>query len=381
MIKIPGKIPISIHPLFWLIAFFIGWMATYNLTEALLCVIVILVSVIFHELGHALTAQFFGQQTRIELAAFGGFTYREGRKLRLWEEFLIVLNGPIAGFALFLISYILFQTVKIENEIILFTLKFTFVANLFWTIINLIPVLPLDGGHLMSIILEAIFGFKGVRFAIIVGIVIAVLMCIFFFAIGQFLIGALFLILTFESFRSLRYYKIFNETDRDAELQNLLKEADADFQAGKTEESERKLEKVREKAKQGILYTMATQELAQIYNDQERYDEGYKLLLPIQKMLNGETMILFHLLAYRNGDYKKVIEIGNRCYQENPTYDTALINALAHAAQSETEPALGWLECAKREGLPSLSQIIKREEFNEIRSDPKFQQFLHQNQI
>lgn len=265
MIRFPGKIPISIHPLFWLISFFIGWMWTMTLTGALLCVAIILVSVLFHEFGHALTALLFGQKTRIELAAFGGFTYREGRKLKLWEEFLVVLNGPVAGFFLFLVAYVVYKHVPIETPALLFAVKFTFVANLFWTVINLVPVLPLDGGHLLSIILEGIFGFKGVKMAIITGLVIAVAISIFFFALGMFLIGALFLILTFESFRSLRYYKIFTEKDRDSSLQDLMKAADADYRAGNAEQAMTKLEEVRAKTGQGILYTVATQEMAEIY--------------------------------------------------------------------------------------------------------------------
>jgi stage IV sporulation protein FB len=379
MITIPGRIPIAIHPLFWLIAFFIGWMWTYNFTEAILCVVVILVSVIFHEFGHALTAKCFGQKARIELAAFGGFTYREGRKLKLWEEFLVVLNGPIAGFLLFLAAYTVFQTVKIQNPVAVTLLKFTFAANLFWTIVNLVPVLPLDGGHLLSIILEAIFGFKGVKIAIVVGIAIAIAISIFFFIVGLYLVGALFLILTFESFRSLRYYKIFNEKDRDTDLQALAREADADFQAGRTEKALEKLQKVRAQAKEGILYTMATQEMAEIYRNQQRFEEAYHLLLPIEETLSGDTLSLFHFLAFINADYPKVIEIGNRCYQDNPSYDTALINALANGALAKTEPAVGWLECAKREGLPAVADALKREEFDPIRSDPRFQAFLKLN--
>jgi stage IV sporulation protein FB len=375
MITIPGKIPVVIHPLFWLIAFFIGWMWTLTLVGALLSVLVILGSVLFHEFGHALTAILFGQKTRIELAAFGGFTYREGRKLKLWEEFLVVLNGPIAGFILFLIAYTLYRTFKIENPILLLVVKFTFVANLFWTIINLVPVLPLDGGHLMSIILESIFGFKGVKIAIIAGIAIAVAISIFFFILGYFLIGALFLILTFESFRSLRYYKIFTEKDRDTDLQALMKDADADFQGGKSTQALEKLEKVRDRTKEGILYTMATEEMAQIYRNQERYEEGYKLLLPIQKTLAGESLALFHFLAYMNSDFQMVTEVSNKCFQDNPSYDTALINALAYGALARSEPAIGWLECALREGLPSIANAVKREEFDPIRQDPQFLAF------
>lgn len=381
MITIPGKIPISIHPLFWLIAFFIGWMWTSSLSGALLCVVVILFSVLFHEYGHAFTGKVFGQKTRIELAAFGGFTYREGRKLKLWEEFFVVLNGPIAGFLLFLMAYGIYAYSDVQNPSLLFVLKFTYTANLFWTVVNLVPVLPLDGGHLLSIVLEGIFGFKGVKIAIVAGLIIAVAISIFFFAIGMFLVGALFLILTFESFRSLRYYKIFNEKDRDTDLQQLMKAADTDYQEGKSEEALIKLQEVREKTKEGILYSMATQEIASIYRDQHKYEEAYDLLLPIRKNLTGDSLSLFHFLAYVNGDYETVIKLANTCFQDNPSYDTALINALAFAVLKEVEPSVGWLECAMREGLPNVGETVKREEFNSIRSSPRFREFTVQHTV
>lgn len=375
MITIPGRIPISIHPLFWLIAFFVGWMWALNLSGALLCVLLILFSVIFHELGHALTAALFGQKTRIELAAFGGFTYREGRKLKLWEEFLVVLNGPIAGFLLFLGAYLLYRSVPIENQLLLFVVKFTFTANFFWTILNMVPVLPLDGGHLMSIVLEAIFGFKGIKIAIVAGITLAVFISIFFFLFGFFLIGALFLILTFESFRSLRYYRIFTEKDRDTALQQLIKDADGDFQNGNMASALEKLKSVRSKTKEGILHALATQQMAEIFKNQEKYEEAYEMLIPIQKTLSGDSLALFHFLAYMNSDFKTVLEISSKCFQENPSYDTALINALSCGALAKAEAAVGWLECALREGLTSIEQAIKKEEFDPIRNDPHFLAF------
>ena len=377
MIRIPGKVPITIHPLFWLIAFFIGWMWSFQLLPAILCTFVILLSVLLHEFGHALTAIFFGQKTRIELAAFGGFTYREGRKLKLWEEFLVVLNGPIMGFLIFLGTFYVYKTLKITNPTLLFVVLFTFKANLFWTVINLIPVLPLDGGHLLSIFLESIFGFKGVKWAIIIGLAIAVGISIFFFAIGAFLIGALFLILTFESFRSLKYYKIFSEKDRDTQLQALMKSADEEFQAGHWEKALAKLQQVRDGAQKGILYTMATQEMAAILKERGEYKKAYDLLLPIKGALSGEELALFHHLAFRNHDYGTVTELANKCYQDQPSYDTAQINSLAHAALGQTEPAIGWFECAIREGLPSPKELLQREEFNPIRNDARFQEQYH----
>ena len=376
MITIPGKIPISIRPLFWLVAFFIGWLWTMSLTGAFIALFVIFFSVLIHEFGHALTACAFKQKTRIELAAFGGFTYREGGRLKLWKEFIVVLNGPIAGFLLFLAAYFTYRLFPIQNEMVSFMLKFTYMANFFWTIINLIPVMPLDGGHLLSIILEAIFGFKGIKAAIIIGLVIAVSISIFFFATGMFLVGALFLILTFESFRSLRYYRIFKEEDRNTDLQELLKSADIDLDNGNNQAALEKLEKVRSSVKEGILYTIAVQRIAEIFRIEERYDEAYQMLLPIHKRLSGENLSSFQFLAHMNGDYEMVTEVGNKCYQDNPSYNTALLNAIAFAALEKPEPACGWLECALREGLPSIKDALSHPEFDAIRDDPRFQKFL-----
>ncbi|NGX62268.1 MAG: Stage IV sporulation protein FB [Chlamydiae bacterium] len=376
MITIPGKIPIIIHPLFWLIAFFIGWMWTFTFVGALVCVGVILFSVLFHEFGHALTAMLFGQKTRIELAAFGGFTYREGRKLKLWEEFFVVFNGPIAGFLLFLIAYTISANVKIETQSLAFALKFTYVANLFWTVLNLVPVLPLDGGHLLSIILEGIFGFKGVKLAILIGLGIAVAISVFFFIMGMFLVGALFLILTFESFRSLRYYKIFTEKDRDTELQQLMRAADQEYSQGNSEKALHMLEEVQKRTQEGILYTMAAQEMAAIYKDREEYEKAYKLLLPIQKGLSGDNLSLFHFLAYMNGDFDVVTRVGNKAFQDNPTFETALLNAFAYGEKGRAEPAVGWLQCAIREGLPTPRKTLEREEFDLVRQDPLFRSLV-----
>ncbi len=375
MITIPGRIPILIHPLFWLVAFLIGWLTAMNLSGALLGMLVVLFSVLFHEFGHALTAQLFGQKTRIELAAFGGFTYREGRKLKLWEEFLVVLNGPIAGFLLFLATYAIYKMAFFQNPLLIFILKFAFMANFFWTIINLIPVMPLDGGHLLSILLEAIFGFKGIKAAVMIGLGVSILVTIIFLALNMFWIGALFMILVFESFRSLRYYRMFVEKDRDADLQALMKKADAEFQLGNAPQALELLEEVRKKTKEGILYMMATQEMAEIYKEQRRYEEAYELLVPLQKSLTGEHLVLFHFVAFMHGDFETVIKIGSRCFQESPSAELALLNAYAYGACKEAEPAVGWLECAVREGLSNVRETLHREELDPIRDHDLFKEF------
>jgi stage IV sporulation protein FB len=208
MISIPGRIPIHIHPFFWLLIFMIGWLNTADLGEgramaSAIWGVVILVSILIHEYGHAFTALMFGQEAEISLVALGGVTKRQGPDLSRWKEFFIVLNGPIAGFALFILSYqLLFLIGGGKWPVITYALKVAWEVNLFWTLLNLVPVLPLDGGQLLRILLEGALGFRGLKATLAISIFLAVLIGLYFFSIGQLLIGALFLMMAFESYRA-----------------------------------------------------------------------------------------------------------------------------------------------------------------------------------
>ena len=81
MITFSGKIPIHIHPFFFVIVALIGWMNSYTVFGVAIWAIVIVISLLVHEFGHALTALFFGQQAEISLAGLGGMTSRSGEKL------------------------------------------------------------------------------------------------------------------------------------------------------------------------------------------------------------------------------------------------------------------------------------------------------------
>jgi hypothetical protein len=98
MIRIPGRIPVSIYPTFWIVAALIGYVNSMSWMGTLIWMGIIFVSVLFHEFGHALTAVMFGKNPRIELVAFGGLTYHEGENLPFWKQFFIVLDGPLFGF-------------------------------------------------------------------------------------------------------------------------------------------------------------------------------------------------------------------------------------------------------------------------------------------
>src|SRR5437868_5747781 len=96
-------IPIRIHPFFWLFSAILGWdRQRPNFNQILICVLCVFVSILIHELGHALTAKSYGWPPHIVLYSFGGYASFEPR----WgystaRAILISFAGPGAGFVLY----------------------------------------------------------------------------------------------------------------------------------------------------------------------------------------------------------------------------------------------------------------------------------------
>lgn len=376
MLVYRGKISIYIQPFFWVTAVIIGWLNSFSIPGMLVWVGVILISVLIHEFGHALTARQFGHSAKIELFAFGGLTHRYGPPLKLWKEFLIVFNGPLAGLMLFLLALQLrLMLGKPPQSLLTYAIDVTMYVNLFWTIVNLLPVYPLDGGHLMRIVLEGMFGLRGVKVALFSSIVIAGAISVLFFTLGQILLGALFFLLMFESYKSWKEALTLKSFDRNQEVQTRFKEAQAEMRHGNTDYALQQFLKLREDTKEGIIFTSATEHASEILTEQERLMDAYTLLAPLGKVVSPDGLRLLHQLAYRTGHWDEAISIGNRAFQNFPSYDTALVNALCHSILGQAKPALGWLQTAVDEGLPNLADVLKQREFDLIRDLPEFRHF------
>ena len=59
---------------------------------------ILFVSILIHELGHALTARLFGARAWVQLYSFGGLAHPD-RPLPKWRAIAMTLAGPFAGFA------------------------------------------------------------------------------------------------------------------------------------------------------------------------------------------------------------------------------------------------------------------------------------------
>lgn len=373
MISIPGVIPIRIHPLFWLLALVIGWVNTFTIPGTAIWLVIIVVSVLVHEYGHALSAMVFGQKAEINLVALGGLTTRQGGKLKLWQEFVVVLNGPIAGLCLALVAYFVRKTMApASGTVAAYMLTVTVWVNVFWTILNLLPIQPLDGGKLLSIFLESIFGLKGIKIALFISMVLSGVLGLLFIIMQNLFAGALFFMFTYESYRSWKASLELREQDQSFALQHMLKAADYELRLGHFQESLDKFLRIREMAQSGVIYQTATQKAALLLSKLGRYQESYELLSPMRAQLPNETMRLLHHVAYDSNQWQAVTAMANDAFQRNPDYDSALVNAYAYARLGELKPAIGWLQCALREGLPNLKEVMERQDFDTIRKEPAF---------
>jgi len=380
MLKIPGKIPIIISPLFWVLALLIGWINTSTFPGTLLWAAIILGSVLIHEFGHALTALAFGQQAQIELVALGGVTKREGGRMKLWKEFLVVLNGPLAGLCLSGTAWVAYQfLLKIHPQSLLtYVAMITFYVNLFWTILNLLPVQPLDGGKLLSIFLESIFGLKGTKIALFISVLLSAALGIFFMIVQEFFVGALFMLFTFEGYKSWKESLAISDDDRNPALQQLLNEAHNDLQNHREPAALDKLLRIRKASKTGIIHQTATENAAHLLADQGFAKPAYDMLTELGKQISPEGLILQHQLAYGLAYWKEAVGLGDRVYHRFPHYQIAMMNAASHATLGNVKPAVGWIQSAIHDGLPDLQEALEHHAFDAIRNDPLFRRLSEQ---
>lgn len=108
------------------------------------------VSVLFHELAHALTARAFGwPTTRIVLNLWGGHTQFASFNASPGRSLLVALAGPAANVLLAGLGWALLQTISPGSVVYLLATILVW-ANILIAAFNVLPGLPLDGGRLVE---------------------------------------------------------------------------------------------------------------------------------------------------------------------------------------------------------------------------------------
>jgi Zn-dependent protease len=157
-------IPIRIHPIFWLSAAMIFWNPE-RLDLVALGVISVFISVLVHELGHAIVLRHYGWPSEIVLFFMGG--YATATRLSTWRQIWSLAAGPVAGLSLAVLVFVL-KVILEQFAPDLFTqlpalrqfFRMLLFSGIVINLMNLVPVLPLDGGQIMAALVNH-FGRRG----------------------------------------------------------------------------------------------------------------------------------------------------------------------------------------------------------------------------
>lgn len=150
-------IPVSVRPTFWLVAGLLGYgLEGPELVAA--WVAIVFVSVLAHELGHAVTARAFGADVAITLTTMGGLTSWRAPHGHLspGRRAAVAAAGSAVGIVLGLVvlgAYLAFDpagpTIRVLVNLIVW-------VNVGWGVLNWLPIRPLDGGHLLTSLLDLV---------------------------------------------------------------------------------------------------------------------------------------------------------------------------------------------------------------------------------
>ncbi|WP_025821764.1 site-2 protease family protein [Shewanella marina] len=157
-----------------------SWLFSFQFALALIACLV------FHEYGHIRAMKHFGMKTKgIYLIPFmGGLALSDEKINTRWQDVVISIMGPTFGLLMSVISLIAYELT--DNPFFAGLAAFNALLNLF----NLLPILPLDGGHILKSISFSMNTTMGL-IACIVGALFGVYIS---YTLGLALLGFLLLI-------------------------------------------------------------------------------------------------------------------------------------------------------------------------------------------
>jgi stage IV sporulation protein FB len=235
--------PIRVTPWFWLAALLLGWNSSNDGNPQILLswLIAVFVSILIHELGHAVAFRYFGIPAHVVLYHFGGLAIPDSayagpsgrRSLGRYGHILISAAGPLAQLAVaggvivalllagkavplggFVGGWILRFAIALgipldlnlgPASLVTFLVFFLYVS-VYWALLNLLPIYPLDGGQIAREVFLLFDRHDALRHSLILSFAAAALATIWGFSTGNQYLGILFGMLAYGSYTALQAY-------------------------------------------------------------------------------------------------------------------------------------------------------------------------------
>jgi Zn-dependent protease len=198
--------PVRVDPSFWIVAVLLG-LGLQDPAAVAIWVAVVFVSILAHELGHAFMGRAFGIYGDIELYSMGGVTkwFASRAVLRPTQQIAISLAGPCTGLAIGAGVWAAFEARGWPDvyywRLTIFELLW---VNFGWGLLNLLPILPLDGGHVCQSAIHWIRGYRDDGLPLLISVVFGAAAGVAALLVGMFWGALLALWFTIGSGAALR---------------------------------------------------------------------------------------------------------------------------------------------------------------------------------
>ncbi len=232
-------IPVRVHPFFWIITLIIALRGdSAPPAEVFSWIVAVFVSILIHELGHAFLQRRYGGHPRIVLHGMGGLAICGDCDRSTRSQILISFAGPGVGFLFAAILAMLVVStghhlglatdlsqplsfkpsgLKILGVWLLWEsfvsphvnemLSNLFFINILWGAVNLLPIYPLDGGHISRELCLLRHPREGMILSLRISMFAAIGMAIVGLSWQSFLVVLMFGYFAYSSYKTLEAYR------------------------------------------------------------------------------------------------------------------------------------------------------------------------------
>jgi Zn-dependent protease len=320
-------IPVQVEFTFLLV---VAMLASSRLRDPVFLVewlFVVFISILIHELGHALACRSFGLSPQITLYAMGGLTsWSDNIRVSPPKNIAISLAGPFAGFLFFGVVYFSSSIPGVMDSVfgrqLYQDLKW---VNLGWGVLNLLPVLPLDGGHVIASIEEWVSKKSRGLIAPSLSIIVAGGIALWAFSMSWLFMAILMGVFVWINLSALiQQY----QTYRDRRLHSPLEQAQESFKKRDGAAVVRQAHEILKSAGSDAVKCSAQQLLVQGLILENNLEEAKKELIRLQAVY-GPDASQQALIVCETDDWPRVLPLIEYAYQSSQS--PALGMMYAHA--------------------------------------------------
>jgi len=181
-----GPVPIRIHAWTCAGALALGVFSSRTPRALATWLASLAAALLVHEIGRGIVSRVVGISAQIDLLPLRRVTrWSRFHSVRMWRRIAIDLAGPLAGVAFGAALLGALRLASAPSQTLASLTVQLALASIAWGALNVLPILPLDGGHLLLDVLDRVTCGCGERPARIVSAVLANFVAILAFAVDR----------------------------------------------------------------------------------------------------------------------------------------------------------------------------------------------------